>query len=164
VRQTALKLVTETTWRDEQFTAEQVSFCSHCAARATKPDRRTRVCGFCSLGVMLEASAEIAPAVDDAFLVVDRAMSILAVSRGAEALLETTEVQAVHRHLTELLHPPDTEAGNRSSLAFAISSAVSGSPIDKPFTLRPANLFGVRLGARIGSCGPRPGALVILGR
>jgi hypothetical protein len=112
--------------------------------------------------VLLEASSSIAPARGGAFLVADQKMSICAVSRGAEELLETTEVQAVHRHLTELLTLADTDVDDRGSLAFAISSAVIGDPVEKPFTLRPVNLFGVRLRARIGGCGPPAAALVVL--
>lgn len=163
-RQTALRLVTETPATQERPGRELVGFCSHCASPATTPDAATRVCGQCGFGVMLEADSGLAPAAGGAFLVVDHAMSILAVSRGAEALLEVTEIHAVHRHLTELLHPADAEAQNRASLAFAVSSAVSGAEVPKGFTLRPANLFGVRLTARIGSCGPHPGALIVLDR
>jgi hypothetical protein len=91
-------------------------------------------------------------------------MSICAVSRSAEELLEITEVQAVHRHLTELLTPADTEAQNPGSLAFAISAAAGGVDDERRFTLRPANTFGVRLTARIAGCGPQPGALIVLDR
>jgi hypothetical protein len=112
--------------------------------------------------VLLEASATIAPPLGGAFLVTDRAMSICAVSRGAEELLEITEVQAVHRHLTELLTPADTDVHNSGGLAFAISSAVEGAVPERRFTLRPANLFGVRLAARLASCGPRASALIVL--
>jgi hypothetical protein len=114
--------------------------------------------------VLLEADPELAPAPGAAFLVVDRAMSICAISESAEQLLETSEVQAVHRHLTELLTLADTEAQNRGSLAFAVSAAVGGATAIKRFTLRPANHFGVRLVARLGNCGPHPSALIVLDR
>ena len=159
LRRTALRLVPSPAPTDAQ-----ISFCSHCAARPGGADRQTRVCEECGLGVLLEASAGIAPLAGGAFLVADQTMSICAVSRGAEELLEISEVQAVHRHLTALLTPADIDVDDRGSLAFAISCAVSGDPVDKRFTLRPVNLFGVRLRARIGSCGPSPGALVVLER
>ena len=159
LHRTALRLVTSPAPTDLR-----ISFCSHCAARPATADPTSRVCEECGLGVLLEASAGIAPVAGGAFLVADQTMSICAVSRGAEELLEVSEVQAVHRHLTELLTLADTDVEDRGSLAFAISSAVSGQPVDKRFTLRPVNLFGVRLPARIGSCGPRPGALVVLDR
>jgi hypothetical protein len=120
------------------------------------------VCEECGFGVLLEASPSIAPGDGAAFLVADQTMSICAVSRAAEELLEVTEVQAVHRHLTELLTLADTDVEDQGSLAFAISSAVSGYPVENRFMLRPVNLFGVRLRARIGSCGPSAGALVVL--
>jgi hypothetical protein len=157
-------LVTDSCVGEDRLAEERVAFCSHCAGQSSVPDPATRVCDQCGFGVMLDATAELAPTAGGAFLVVDRAMSICAVSRGAEDLLEVTEVQAVHRHLTELLTPADTEVQGRGSLAFAISSAVSGASGPRRFTLRPANLFGVRLPVLIGSCGPHPGALIVLDR
>lgn len=161
IGQTTLRLVPDPYTTGGQLPAERISFCSHCATRPAVP-AVTRVCGECGLGVLLQASMTSAPEPGAAFLVADSAMSICAMSRSAEQLLEITEVQAVHRHLTELLTPADTEAQNSGSLAFAISAAAGGVPDERRFTLRPANMFGVRLTARIASCGPQAGALIVL--
>jgi hypothetical protein len=161
VRRTkALRLVEDAT--EARSAAEPARFCSHCANEAPSEPSRSRVCQACCLGVMLEADPGLAPAPGAAFLVVDRAMSICAISESAEQLLETSEVQAVHRHLTELLTLADTEAQDRGSLAFAVSAAVGGATEIKRFTLRPANQFGVRLVAHLGNCGPHPSALIVL--
>ena len=67
-----------------------VLFCSHCGTRpfvsdnaATSPG--SRVCGECGLGLILEAAQDVAPHAGDAFLVLDRALSVCAVSAGRRA-------------------------------------------------------------------------------
>src|ERR1700729_210642 len=81
--------------------APSVPFCSHCGTRpvvsvrsgrsgksgATDRATGSRVCGACGFGLILEAATDIAPHAGDAFLVLDRALSVCAVSRGAERLL-----------------------------------------------------------------------------
>jgi hypothetical protein len=138
-----------------------VSFCSHCADRVPTPAVAARVCPKCGLGVMLEADAELAPREAAAFLVLDGAMSVCAVSRAAETLLGTSETDAVNHHLSELLSVADVESVTTSSLAAAISSAARGRRDSHQLVLRPANFYGVRLQARLGSCGPRPAALIV---
>jgi hypothetical protein len=153
---TALTLVT-TSIQDE----EVVSFCSHCARRAPAQVPNARVCKRCGFGVILEADVGLAPHEDEAFLVVDRAMCVGALSRHAEKLLEISETTAVNCHLSDLLSPAEVEPGNSRSLAMAIASAVHGEPGAQRLAVRPANMFGIHLKARLGSCGPHPAALIV---
>lgn len=140
-------------------------FCGHCAASAPgeqPPAPMARVCRSCGLGVMLEARADIVPSNRDAFLVIDASMLVQAVSSCAETLLGVTEDSAVNRAVVQLLVPADAEAGRPGRFAAALVEAAAGA--DEPVTafVRPWNTFGVRLRARIASCGPPRAALVVL--
>jgi PAS domain-containing protein len=121
-----------------------------------------RVCRSCGLGVMLETRKDIAPSHRDAFLVIDSALLVQALSWRAETLLGVTEESAVNRPVVELLAPADAEAGRPAGFAAALADAAAGA--DDPVTafVRPWNTFGVRLRARIASCGPPRAALVVL--
>ena len=144
----------------------RIWFCSHCGARpelAQPPANDARVCEGCGLGLLLDAAAHTAPEVGDAFLVLDRSLSVCAVSRSAEELLATTETAAVNHHVTELLVPADSESQAGGNLAAAVSAATRGDEPRAVF-VRPANLFGVRMRARIVPCGPAPAALVAFER
>ena len=110
---------------------------------------------------MLECSEEHAPPVDGAFLVLDRTLSVCAVSAAAERLLATRETEAVNRHITELIVPADAEAQGPSNLAEAVTWAARGDPTARRVVVRPANTFGVRLRARIAGCGPPRAALLV---
>jgi hypothetical protein len=156
--------------------APSVPFCSHCgtrpfvsgrsgkpstsAARGTAPG--SRVCGACGFGLILEAAIDIAPHAGDAFLVLDRALSVCAVSRGAERLLATCEPDAVNRHVSDLLMPAYAEEGGGDSLSVAVAWAARGDGGTRTTVVRPANTFGIRLTARIASCGPPRAALLVL--
>ena len=70
-----------------------------------------------------------------AFIVLDRSMSVCAVSRAAEELLVTRETDAVNRHLSEFLVPADAEA--RESLAVAVASAARGEETTRGVMVRP---------------------------
>ena len=91
----------------------------------------------------------------------DGSLAICAVSAAAEKLLVTCETDVVDRHITELVVPADAEAHERVSLAVAITCAARGDCATRRVTVRPANTFGVRLTARIASCGPPPAALLV---
>jgi PAS domain-containing protein len=157
----ALKLV-------ESADAEPVGFtwfCGHCAAPAGKnqpPAPIARVCRSCGLGVMLETRRDIVPSNRDAFLVIDSSLLVQAMSSRAETLLGVTEDTAVNRPVVELLVPADAEAGRPARFAEALTGAAAGA--DEPVNafVRPWNTFGVRLRARIASCGPPRAALVVL--
>lgn len=138
----------------------QTSFCSHCGVRP-KQDWTSRVCGSCEMGLVLTADADVAPQPGGAFIVIDGTLSVCAVSAAAETLLATSETDAVNRHVTELLVPADAEAAGPQNLAVAVTWAARGDDGSNAVTVRPANTFGVRLRARIASCGPPRAALLV---
>ncbi len=150
-------------------TAELRAFCGHCG-REPDPDHApvgaTRVCQHCDLGLVLQASADVAPAPADPFLVVDNRMAICALSSAAEELLGIDETAAVNRHLGEFLLPADANAESGGSLIELVLTAASGQAGgDVPrVRVRPLGVFGVRFSARIGRCGPAPSAIVVLER
>jgi hypothetical protein len=137
-------------------------FCGHCGTRpsAGPPATDARVCESCGLGLLLETEAQVAPDAGGAFLVLDRSLSVCAVSRGAERLLATTETDAVNHHVTELLVSADSEGQSGANLAAAVSAAACGADEACSVFVRPANLFGVRMRAEIVSCGPPQAALL----
>ena len=116
----ALRLITPA---ELEPVVPSVAFCSHCGTRPTTPVNHavpgSRVCGDCGLGLILEAAEDVAPHAGDAFLVLDRVLSVCAVSRGAEHLLATSEPDAVNRHVTELLMPADAEEQLREAPSYA---------------------------------------------
>jgi hypothetical protein len=147
-----------------QAPAPTISFCSHCGARpsADASGPHTRVCAACELGLLLQCRADVAPPVGAPFLVLDSSMSVCAVSAAAERLLATCETDAVNRHITELIVPADAEAQGRENLAVAVTWAARGDTTPHTVVVvRPANTFGVRLSARIATCGPHRAALLI---
>src|SRR5947209_862141 len=77
----ALRLVTPL---EREAPAPPVSFCSHCGTRPAPGSEqlsRSRVCGTCGLGLLLESPADVAPNEGDAFLVLDRSLAVCAVLR-----------------------------------------------------------------------------------
>jgi hypothetical protein len=111
--------------------------------------------------VLLETDADAAPSDGGAFIVLDRSLSVCAVSAAAERLLATVETQAVNHHVTELLVPADAETQGPSNLAAAVTWAAAGDCTHRTVTVRPANVFGVRLTARIATCSPPRAALLV---
>jgi hypothetical protein len=142
-------------------TSPDISFCTHCGSRPAIDQPPSRVCTSCGLGLVLSASGEAAPAEGDAFLVLDSSLAVCAVSEAAERLLGTPETGAVNRHITQLLVPADAEAQGPTNLAVAVTWAARGDDAMHKVVVRPANTFGVRLTARIASCGPPTAALVV---
>jgi hypothetical protein len=139
-------------------------FCGHCAAPSPggePPAPLARVCRECGLGVLLESREDAAPEPRDAFLVVDSRMLVQAMSHEAEVLLRVREDVAVNRPLAELLVPADAE-GAASGFASAIAEAASTRDDPSYAFVRPWNTFGVRVRARISTCGPPCAALVVL--
>jgi hypothetical protein len=110
----------------------------------------------------MEARADVIPGRQDAFLVIDAALSVQAMSRRAEALLGVSEQLAVNRPVAELLVPAAAEAGASTGVAAAIVDAVGGGDVPNHAFVRPLNTFGVRMRARIGACGPPRAALLVL--
>jgi PAS domain-containing protein len=139
------------------------TFCGHCGREPDgDPDRlESRVCPTCGFGLLLSAPANAAPGPRDPFIVVDQALTVCAVSRAAERLLGITETDAVNRHVSTLLTPSDAEGGDNPLLAALALTALSDGPV-QTLVVRPANTYGVRYWARIGRCGPRKAALLVL--
>jgi hypothetical protein len=140
-------------------------FCGHCAAPApgrTPPAPTARVCSSCGLGLLLETRSDTLPTDRDAFLVVDSALLVQAMSRRAQVLLSVCEEEAVNRPVAELLVPADAEAQGHTGFAAAIAHTSQGTDEPASAYVRPWNTFGVRLRARIAPCGPPRAALVIL--
>jgi PAS domain-containing protein len=114
------------------------------------------------LGVVITAADNVAPKAGEPFLIVDRQLMLCGVSRAAERLLGIVEPTAVHRHISEFLEPADAEAGQGDELVQSIMAASAASGLARSIVLRPAGEYGVRYAARVGSCGPPAGALVVL--
>lgn len=141
-------------------------FCGHCAAPSpggAPPRPSARVCASCGLGLLLETREDAVPQADDAFLVVDSSLLIQAMSREAQSLLGIEEEAAIDTPIAELLVPADAEAQGRTGFAAAVAEAAQGNPLDSTQSfVRPWNTFGVRMRARIATCGPPRAALVVL--
>jgi PAS domain-containing protein len=139
-------------------------FCGHCAAPAPgdiAPAPSARVCRACGLGLLLETRADAVPTERDAFVVIDSALLVQAVSRRAQSLLALTEEEAVNRPISDLLMSADAEAQG-SRLSAAIVQAADGASEPISTFVRPWNTFGVRIRARIAPCGPPRAALLVL--
>jgi hypothetical protein len=142
-----------------------VSFCGHCGqAPPTPMAALARVCALCGLGVVISASADLAPRKGEAFVIVDRQLKLCGLSRGAERVLGVDEPDAVHRHVSDFLEPADAEAGKGDELLQGIiaGAAIGTEPVHN-IVVRPTGEYGVRYAARVGSCGPPEGALIVLG-
>jgi hypothetical protein len=84
-------------------------------------------------------------------------------SREAQRLLDMSEEMAVDQPVAQLLVPADAEAQGRTGFAAAIAQAADGQDPDTArATVRPWNTFGVRMRARIATCGPPRAALIVL--
>ena len=84
-------------------------------------------------------------------------------SREAQTLLGMSEELAVDKPVAELLVPADAEAQGRTGFAAAIAQAADGQDPDTArAVVRPWNTFGVRMRARIATCGPPRAALIVL--
>jgi len=139
-------------------------FCGHCGVLAdATPAPPARVCGDCGLGLLLEARDDLVPRAGEPFLIVDAGLAVQALSAAAEQLLAVAEQDAVGRPVAELLSPADAEAAGPAGFADAIHLAAAlGDDEPHRTTVRPANVFGVRMTARVGVCGPPRAALVVL--
>ncbi|MBW3653733.1 MAG: PAS domain-containing protein [Actinobacteria bacterium] len=141
-----------------------VSFCGHCAMQPEHLGRAqpSRVCRHCGLGLVLQATADLAPREDEAFLVVDTTLSVCAVSAAAEELLGIDETLAVNKHIADFLVPADANAPSAENLLALLVEVTGGSGAPRTTVVRPRQEFGVRFTARIGPCGPPHAALLVL--
>ncbi len=151
------------------LTAEEArplkSFCGHCGASPAEGAAAhigSRVCGRCGMGLVLEAAPDVAPTPADAFMVVDSRMSVSALSRRCERLLEVAEPDAVGRHLNEFIAPADTDVPAAQSFYALVLLAATGGAETKTVIVRPTGEFGIRYWARVARCGPSGAALVLL--
>jgi PAS domain-containing protein len=136
-------------------------FCGHCGRAPETRAAKSRVCPTCGLGLLLEASVDVAPSPRDPFLVIDSTLMVCAVSREAERLLGVSETDAVNHHVGDFLSPGDSESGADSLITALALTTQHDAPI-KNLVVRPTNTFGVRYWARIGRCGPPSAALLVL--
>ncbi len=143
---------------------EVVSFCGHCAVRpeVVKRAQPSRVCGHCGLGLVLQATVDLAPRRDEPFLVVDTTLSVCAVSAAAEELLGIDECRAVNKHIADFLVPADANAPSAENLLALLVDVAGGCGEPRTTVVRPRHEFGVRFKARIGPCGPPHAALLVL--
>jgi PAS domain-containing protein len=146
-----------------------VMFCGHCGVlvedRPDRPDRpapSSRVCGECSLGLLISAPRNVAPNVSDPFLLVDGSLSICGVSRLAERLFTVEESEVVDRPVTELLMPADAEIEGPESFVSLLLHAARGEGEVHDCVVRPTREWGIRFWARVGPCGPPRAALLVL--
>jgi hypothetical protein len=148
----------------DEHGVEVVSFCGHCAM-APEPashEPPSRVCGHCGLGLVLQATADLAPRRDEPFLVIDTTLSVCAVSAAAEELLGIDETSAVNKHVADFLVPADANAPSAENLLALLVEVAGGSGEPRTTIVRPRQEFGVRFKARIGPCGPPHAALLVL--
>lgn len=142
-------------------------FCGYCGRGGLLVEDRNeleRVCSICGFGLVLETSAELAPSPADAFLVVDDALNIEAISHQAEELLGVRERFVVRRPLTDVLAPANHDPHLATKLLEAVGDATSGAAGTRPshLLLCPIDNPNLRLKARIGRCGPPLSALIVL--
>jgi PAS domain-containing protein len=123
---------------------------------------RARVCALCGLGVVIGARQDVAPVAGEPFLIVDRQLKVCGLSRSCEELLGIEEPEVVHRPVLDFLEPADAEAGAGDGLVRAIVESADGFGAPRSVVVRPNGEYGVRYTARVGSCGPPEGALVVL--
>ena len=143
---------------------ERAWFCGYCAARASDEVAilpHARVCPTCGLGLMLQARLDVMPAAGDAFLVVDSRLLVQAVSRRAEEALGISEETWVDQPIGELLLPAAAETDGATELSRLILDTVASDGCARTF-VRPRDTFGVRMRARVGSCGPPRAGVVVL--
>src|SRR4051794_5837510 len=138
--------------------------CAPCGAPPAAVGARPGVGALGGLGGLTQAAQALAPDRGGSFLIVARRLKLCGLSRGAERLLAVVEPAAVHRHIGEFLEPADAEAGPNDALVQAITmTAAAGGALPAPgLVVRPAGEYGVRYAARVGSCGPPAGALIVL--
>jgi hypothetical protein len=110
------------------------------------------------MGLVLEAATDVAPAAEEAFLVVDEYGDISAISQHGLRLLGVLEEHVLGRPVEELLVPRLPGV----SLDKPLHRAATGTPGPDEVPLRDIRRPSARYLARIGACGPPTAALVVL--
>lgn len=138
-------------------------FCSYCGHPPIGPGRvrAHRVCMRCQMGVVLQAPEAAAPRHDEPFVIVDRQLAVQAVSRLAEVALSVEEPAGLDTLLEEFLIC-DGADHDQDEVATLVELAFAGAEPSNRLTLRTVANPEIRLQARVTSCGPPPGALIVL--
>jgi hypothetical protein len=145
--------------------ATKKRFCSRCGEPAIDPPAgeeqplmQQRVCGVCGMGILLRCSAGALPGAGSAFLIVNHALEVAAVSEAAEPIFATEEKLAG----VNLMDLMISTIGDRR-----FSKTVSRAALRVHETVTvPARLIGDKADAigtmacRISTCGPPRAALV----
>jgi hypothetical protein len=144
-------------------TSRSTPFCSYCGHPPKGPwlERSHRVCRRCKLGIVLQTPSDPTCLSDQPFLIVDRALTVQAVSRSAQAALRVSEPEAVGVPLDEFLISGDVgdPAADLSAMAaLAIEQAQPSSRFDVRTVEDPELCFD----ARVNACGPPAAALLTL--
>ena len=141
------------------------AFCSYCGYPPMGPwrVRAHRVCMRCQMGVVLKAPAGAEPHYDDAFVIVNRQLAVQAVSRHAEMALSVEEPAGLDAPLEEFLICTNGDH-DQGELAALVELAFAGAEPSITLELRTVANPEIRLQGRVTTCGPPPGALLILTR
>jgi hypothetical protein len=142
-----------------------VAFCARCGKApegngAVPQHAFSRVCAKCGMGLVLRAPDDAAPTPGGAFLVVDRALAVCAVSEGAERSLGVTEPFAIGRLVSELLVPDEVRGA--VSMVTLVRRAVLDGGAPQRAGVRLAARTDEGLTVRVGPCGPPRAAVVVL--
>jgi hypothetical protein len=113
------------------------------------------------MGVVLRAPAGAQPRHDDPFVIVDRQLAVQAVSRHAEVALSVEEPAGLDASLEEFLIC-DAGDHDHGELAALVELVFAGAEPSNRLELRTVANPEIRLQGRVTSCGPPPGALLIL--
>ena len=140
-------------------------FCSRCGEPAIDPPAgddpprlEQRVCGVCGMGVLLRCNPDALPGAGGAFLIVNNALEVAAVSEAAEPIFAPEE-QLTGANLMDLL---TSTIGDRrlaktvSRAALRVHDAVT---VPARLTGDKADAIGT-MACRISTCGPPRAALV----
>jgi hypothetical protein len=156
----------------DRFTARtqrfRIRFCTRCgtlfSGRDAHPDvaGRERVCSECGMGVLLACPREAMLTPQSAFLVVTYDLRVSAVSEAAEELF-APEADVIGTGLLQWMSSPL----GADELTSAVARAARGTRQIKDVPVLLPNHRLRRLGpleARVASCGPPRGALVVVER
>jgi hypothetical protein len=139
------------------------AFCSYCGYPPVGLSRASahRVCMRCEMGVVLQAPAGLGPRYDDPFVIVNRQLAVQAVSRHAEVALSIDEPAGVDAPLEDFLICKNGDR-ERGALTALVELAFAGAESSKKLELRAVANPELQLQGRVTSCGPPPGALLVL--
>jgi hypothetical protein len=112
------------------------------------------------MGIVLEATPEVAPGPGEPFLVVDPTLAVAAISVHAAGMLGVEELHVLGRSVLDLLVPGMPGI----ALERPLENAATGSPGPHELWVRDARRPSVRYRARVGACGEPTAALVVLAR